>query len=296
MNRREIILHCFQWKLVDIILQLQEIKDSGYTAIQISPIQPTKDNGNEWWKLYQPLGFMIGNSQIGTKADLILLCEKAHACGLKIIADVILDHVADDNTGRLIPHPLVDKELLDNKFFWKQRTNINDWNNRNEVVSYCYGLPVLQLNNYDLQDIIIRFLNELIDCGVSGFRIDSGKSIALPEEGSDFWTRVFKHLKNKELFNYAEVIFVDKLLIDKYCNYINVATNSFGSDKRKLIVYIESHDSYLEFGWTKKMTDEQLINEWKVLIDNKEWSVLFYTRPFSDLWKDQRIKQINTNY
>jgi hypothetical protein len=144
-----------------------------------------------------------------------------------------------------------------------------------------------------LQDLILKFLNELIDCGISGFRFDSGKGMALPEEGSDFWVRVLNNLNNKELFNYAEVIFANNELIDRYCKYVRVVTNCSGSNKNKLVVFVENHDSYLGLGWTRKMTDEILIKEWQVLLNNKEWNVLFYTRPFSNLWKNEYIVKLN---
>ena len=61
------ILHLFQWKLRDIITYIPKVKEQGFDAIQISPIQGTKDNGDAWWLLYQPINLKIGNSQIGTK-------------------------------------------------------------------------------------------------------------------------------------------------------------------------------------------------------------------------------------
>ena len=72
--KREIILHMLQWNLNDIIKELPTIKDCGYTSIQISPVQRCKD-GDEWWCLYQPLGFTIGN-RYGSKEDLINLYSK----------------------------------------------------------------------------------------------------------------------------------------------------------------------------------------------------------------------------
>lgn len=290
---RNIILHLFNWKLKDIIPQLQKIKESGYTAIQISPIQPCK-NGDEWWKLYQIFGFRIGN-KIGSKEELKELCKRANEIDLKIITDIVINHVAGKDNGELIPYKEVDKELVNNKYFWKENKLIHKWNDRFEVINYCCGLPSLRLNNYDLQNIVIKFMNELIDLGVSGFRIDSAKNIALPEEGSDFWIRVFNNLKRKsELFNYAEVIFENKELINKYSEYINVLTNSIGSDKRKLITFFMSHDTELEFKCTNKMNDNMIIQEWNYLLsNNRESHMLFYARPFSDLWKSEQIKKIN---
>ena len=296
--KRNIILHLFQYKLLDIIPYLDKIKEQGFTHIQISPIQKVKQDDGPWWMLYQSCGFEIGNKQIGTKEDFKLLCIEAHKRGLQIICDVILNHVAGDNYGNLIPYESVDKLLTSNKYFFKEPKIINNWNNRYEVINYCCkGLPTLRLDNYDLQDLIINFLNELIDYGADGFRIDSAKQIALPEEGSDFFIRVFNNLKNKDnLFNYAEVIFEEKSLIDKYCKYINVLTNSFGSDKSKMVTFFESHDSFLEFGYTKNMSNQMMINEWETLFKTGNWSTIFYARPFDDLWQSKEIKDINLKY
>ena len=71
------ILHLFQWRLKDIENNLEVISNQGFNMIQISPIQPLKEYTNVWWTLYQPCGFTIGNNWIGSKKDLISLCNKA---------------------------------------------------------------------------------------------------------------------------------------------------------------------------------------------------------------------------
>ena len=289
---KRIILQLFQWKLSDIISHLKEIEGAGYNFIQISPIQPTKDNGYEWWKLYQPLDFSIGNSQIGTREDLIELCEKAKKCGLGIICDVVVSHMATKNDNPLEPNEKVNKTLLVRNDFWKEKKLISNWENRKEVITLSNGMPCLDLKNHDLQDIIINFLNELVDCGVSGFRFDSAKSIALPSEGSDFWVRVPNSIKNKDIFMYAEVIFSNKELIDEYNKYIDVATTSPSSDNSKIVSYVENHDTFLEFGFTKDMNIYDISNEWRKL-SNIYNNLLFYARPFSDDWKNDCIKNIN---
>lgn len=287
------ILHLFEWSLKDIISNLEEISEQGFSAIQISPIQPLKEPKTTWWLLYQPCAFKVGNEAIGSKEDLIELCNKAKNYNIRIICDVVCNHVADNGQGILIPHDKVDKELIKNPHFWKETKYIWNWNDRHEVISYCLGLPSLDLSNYKLQDLIIEFLNELINCGVRGFRFDAAKNIALPHESSDFWIRVLERLKHKEdLFNYAEVIFSDKALIDEYCKYINVLTDSFGSDKDKLVTFVESHDTYYEFKNTRGINDEMMLREYGVLVQNFN-NTLFYSRPWSKLWKDERIRGIN---
>lgn len=104
------ILHAWDWKLNDIKSRLKRIKSAGYGAIQISPMQPHVDNANgakgitqdNWWKLYQPLGFKVATGEeniLGTKNDLTSLCVEANKQGLKIIVDVVTNHLAGTNNN-----------------------------------------------------------------------------------------------------------------------------------------------------------------------------------------------------
>ena len=261
--------------------------------IQISPIQPLKEYTYVWWTLYQPCGFTINNNWIGSKKDLISLCNKAKKYNIKIIADVICNHTASNNSNKFLPHEKVDKILINRSDFWKEKIEVHDWNNRYEITHFNMGLPGLNTSNHDLQDIIIKFLNELIECGVRGFRFDAAKHIGLPEEGCDFFIRVLNNLNNKEeLFNYAEVIFSEKFITDNYAKYIKVLTDSYGSNKDTLVTFIESHDTYYEFKYTTKMTDEMITHEYDILTNNFN-NTLYFARPFDDFWKSEIIKRIN---
>ena len=286
---RKIILHCFQWKIKDIIENLNIIKDQNFNVIQISPINEIKE-GTEWWNYYQPLSFTIGNKS-GTKEDLIDLCSEANKIGIKIIVDVVLRHCATDD-GQLIPSETVDEKLKNNPNFWTNSENIIDYNDRKQVISCACGMPMLDYNNEELQDIYIKFLQELKDSGISGFRVDQGKHFSLPSEGSNFWERVFDGFS--DMFNYAECLESSKELLDQYTPFINVLTDGTASDRSKMVIYIMSHDTELTFGYTKHMDDNMIIKEWDYLLKNyKESHVLFYTRELSDLWKSAEIKRIN---
>lgn len=289
------ILHLLNWPLKDVEYVLDKVSSQKFNAIQINPIQPLKEDGyREWWISYQPCDFSIGNIY-GNREDLINLCESAKKYNLNIIADVICNHVAENNNENLIPHEKVAKRLRENSDFFKERININDWQSRYQVINYCMNLPGLKTSNHCLQDIIIEFLNDLIDCGVMGFRFDAAKSIALPSEGNDFFERVIYCLKKYGLFIYGEVLFADCTLIDKYSKYINVLTNYDGTDKNHLVKYVENHDTYLssgDLGYTKNISSGEIARQYYELTKMYN-NTLFYARPYDDTWQTDIIRRAN---
>lgn len=287
------ILHLFNWKLKDIEANLENISKQGFNAIQINPIQPLKEDGYiSWWMSYQPCGFEIGN-QYGSKEDLIRLCSLARKYNIIIIADVVLNHTASKNDGSLCPHEKVNDVLKNNLAFWKELKNIANWKDRDEVIHKCIGLPGLNVYNHDLQDIMINFLNELIDCGIGGFRFDAAKNIALPDENCDFWPRVLSSLKKSDLFLYGEVIFENKDLIDRYCHYFNVLSDNCGSDINSIVSFVESHDSFYEFGYTKCFSSSEIASKYYILT-NYFKHTLFYARPYDNTWCYDVIKEANS--
>ena len=280
------ILHLFQWRINDIIPELKTIKDQGFDAIQISPIQGTKDSGMEWWKLYQPINLKIGNEQIGSKKDLINLIQEARKYNIRIIVDIVLRHVAGDETYPLKPHRNVDPELL--QYLAEPIEAVNIDSDRWQCTRRCTGMPMLDYDNVKLRKLYRRFLDELVFIGVDGFRLDQLKHYALPEEGG----------KALELFSrynmYGEAINCSKELLNKYSKYMKVLTEGRPSDITKLVAKFESHDDYLDLGLTKRMTDEMRVTEWDILVNHLQGcDCLYYARPFETLWKSEEIRKIN---
>ncbi len=286
------VLHLFNWKLKDIIPFLGLIHEQGFEAIQINPIQPLKDESSlEWWMSYQPIGFRIGN-RFGSKKELKELTKKAKECNLKIIADVVCNHMGGKDDGSLYPHEKVDTVLLNNSHFWKEPRNINDWNNRYEVINHCLGLPSLNLNNKELQIIILDFLKQLIECGIEGFRFDAAKNIGLPHENNSFWNIISEILKQENVITYGEIIFEKESIIYEYCKYIDVLTENTLLDSSKIFKFIESHDTYLEFGYTKPIPSYQINERYQELTKTND-KTLYYARPFDDAWQEPKIKEIH---
>ena len=125
MNR---ILSLFDCPLKDVKRLLPIISSQGFNTVQVSPLQRIKTEGNdEWWLLYQPLGFDIGN-RIGSREELADLCNEARNYGINIVVDTVINHVANKSEREFLePHPDVDRELLENSDCFKKKIQISDW-------------------------------------------------------------------------------------------------------------------------------------------------------------------------
>lgn len=291
MVSNRIILHAFQWELRRIIDNLDNISKSGYNAVQISPIAPTKDeNNSEFWMLYQPIDFIVGNKQIGSREDLVELCEKASSYGIEIIADIVLRHLAGSDDGSLNIHERANYDIASNPDYWLDRFESEDMECRHNIINGCFGLPAINYYNHDIQDIYINYLDDLIDCGVSSFRIDMGKHFSLPEENCDFWTRVIG--KYNDRFNYAENLNCPTELQDKYSEYVGILGSEPCSDNDKFVAHFETHDTFHTFNSTKGMTDEERISSWKWLLNTNK-NALWFSRPFDSLTFSKEIAEIN---
>lgn len=294
MNR---ILSLFDCPIKDVKRLLPIINSQGFNVVQISPLQKNKDDSDDWWLLYQPLGFEIGN-KIGTKEELYDLCLEAKKYGINVVVDAVINHVANKNDIEYLePHPDVDKEILNNKDCFKQKIQITNWDDRNQVINYCLGLPGLDPNNPLVQKKIITMLNEYIDLGVEGFRFDAAKSIALPEEGCDFFPVITYSLKRWLPLIYGEVLFANNDLIEKYARYMKVLTNYDAKNKDNIIKFIENKDTFLskDLGYTKNWSKEQVTHEYMNLTSNYP-NTLYYARNYTDdwyEWQSNNVKKAN---
>lgn len=284
------VLQLFHFNIKDIIPMLPKIKEQGFTHVQTAPIQPTKQEGNKWndfWVLYQPCGLRISNSQVGSKEDLINLCSEAHKIGLNIIVDIVTRHVATSDTDCNIPSHKVDKELLP---FILNKPHMDE-NIREQCTDYSCGMPILDVENKEYQKIVVRFLDELMECGVDMLRLDQGaKHYRLPEEGGTFISEVISKYPC-----YGEGIFYDKYWLDKYSEFMMVGTNSSLTNKDKGIFWVLSHDDILTFKIGLNMPNDMYIKEYDFLCSNYP-NTLIYAKPFDNLWMSEDIKKIHNKY
>ena len=259
--------------------------------IQISPITPTKDENNtKFWMLYQPTHFTVGNRQIGSRQELITLCEKAREYGIAIVADVVLRQLSGADDGSLNTHPNDDPSMTGNPDYWLPKVQTFEYENRPNVVNDCFGLPTSNYYSHEVQDRYIEYLDDLISCGVSSFRVDMGKHFALPEEGCDFWTRVFGRYNNR--FNYAENLDCSTELHNQYTRYVGICSNIPCSDNSRFVSFFETHDTFHTFETTTYMSDSERLSKWEWTLRANE-NVLWFSRPDDGLTLSQSLAEVN---
>ena len=322
-----VTLHCWNWSFAEIEANMAEIAAQGYTAIQTSPIQPLKEAtnlstntvGKHWWVYYQPIDFEIttqsGNA-LGTKDELISMIKTAHKYDVKVIVDVVANHLANETGNNL--SPAIPEYLRADKYWHDISKNTNDWNNRYEVTQYCMsGLPDLNTANEEIQGYVLDFLKECVDAGVDGFRFDAAKSIETPDDeigiASNFWHTVItgaesyaKEKNGKDLYIYGEILDTTTgLPVSAYTKYMAITDNSWGntlrgniaSDKAAmasgynkaapasaLVLWAESHDTYATDDANQSslnISDEDIVKTWALVAARKDAMGLYFARPES---------------
>ncbi len=244
------ILHCFNWSYNNIKAALPDIAKAGYTAVQTSPVQQPKDynaswtdTSGQWSKLYQPLGFKVatGYSWLGTKSELTALCTEAEKYNIKVIVDIVSNHLANNGTsGGTYDYlnPGVDSALKNSDCYHTENIKANS-QSRYNMTQHHIGMPDLNTSNSFVQQQVLDLLKECVDCGVDGFRFDAAKHIELPTDPdnckSDFWPTVINGINdyvtqnNKDdLYLYGEILNDAGTSISNYTNYFAVTDNYTG--------------------------------------------------------------------
>ncbi len=314
-----VILHAWSWSFNTIRETMADIAAAGYSAVQTSPANACVEGGNggmqlmgqgKWYYHYQPTDWTIGNYQLGTEEEFKAMCAEAKKYGVKVIVDVAPNHTTTASDA--VSQNLIDAVGGIDKLYHKNgKTDISNYGDRTQCTTQAVGgLPDVNTENPAFQDYFIKYLNQCIADGASGFRYDTAKHIGLSDDPQDdsslqnnFWSRVTTEITDADsIFNYGEVLQGDNERISDYISAIGAATASgYGTYIRSCIgtglmnaekllnlgvggsdnaiTWVESHDNYTD-GSSLKLTDEQIIRGWAIISGSGKGTPLFYDRPF----------------
>lgn len=205
VDDHSVIVHLFEWKYSDIAVECERwLGPKGFGAVQVSvsyvsyrrctkyikfsnQISPANEHlifkGRPWWERYQPLSYEI-NTRSGDESDFLNMTRRCNANGVRIYADVVLNHMAGENPEPIIgtdgAYAYPDRYEYPSVPYSKQHFNkpcsIELWNDADQLRNCeISGLRDLNLTQEYVRETIVDYLNKLIRLGVSGFRIDSAK-------------------------------------------------------------------------------------------------------------------------
>jgi hypothetical protein len=196
-------VHLFEWRWDDIAKECAYLAAKGYTAVQVSPpnehVIPVTDMGGPdndypWWVRYQPVSHDISRltSRSGTREEFEEMVAACNEVGVDIYVDAVINHMAafEDNSppqSEGTAGSTYNAFPANERFFGVQYDvsdfhrdcKLDSYQDRNQV-QRCNlsGLPDLDTGSPQVQAHIRRFLQDLLDLGVKGFRIDGAKHIA----------------------------------------------------------------------------------------------------------------------
>lgn len=318
-----VIFHAWNWSYNNIKANLKSIADQGFTTIQTSPVQVCKEGTsgksvNQWWLYYQPAGLSMEtgtDNALGNKTQFQSMVEEAHKYGLKVIVDVVCNHLGNQSDGT----------NLCSKAYTMEPTIASQWLIHNDggasdgsafsVVRGNIGLPDLKTETSHVQQRALSLLKEIIDCGADGFRFDAAKHIETPDDGdvaSQFWPTVYGGAKSyakttygKDIYGYGEILNTpgNGRSWSSYTSFMCITDNNTGNDIRsavesgnasgaansayktgqnpnKLVLWAESHDTYGNDQKESTNCSTKVINQaWAMVASRKDATALYFARP-----------------
>ena len=238
------------WRL--IIDHLPMIRAAGYTAILLSPHE--KACGGNLSLGYDPYDFRSFDSAHGTEQELAELIRKAHALGIQVYADMVLNHMCTNN----FKYPHFSKR--DFHTFGK----IQDWNNQWQVENGALtGLEDLKQESPYVRGELWNFLVKTNNMGFDGYRWDAAKHVP-----HWYWSdHILPNIKRWGKYSFGEVLSGDQgylfsyvangMAVTDYALYF-VIRDSFrfggnlaaldgagiaGSDGADALTFVENQDS-----------------------------------------------------
>lgn len=187
-NARDSSVQMFHWKWTDIAKECTNfLGPQGYGGVQISP--PSSANlGVNWYDIYQPVDYTNFTSKMGTGTELQSMINTCHAAGVRVYADVVVNHLAAGsgtatNGATWNANTLTYPRFSSNDFHSNCTIQDSDYNNNRDGVTQCrlVGLPDLDTGSSYVQGQIKNYLTSLISMGFDGFRFDAAKHIRQSE-------------------------------------------------------------------------------------------------------------------
>ena len=292
-----------------IIEKMDYLQELGVDVIWLSPIyeSPNDDNG------YDISNYQAIMKEFGTMEDFDEMLVSAHAHGLRLVMDLVVNHTSDEHpwfveSRKSVDNPYRDyyiwREGKDGKFpnNWGSCFTGNAWEFDERTQMYYLHLfskkqPDLNWENPKVREEVFRMMNWWLDKGVDGFRMDVlsllSKEPGLPDLGPVLngyavynacanGPRVHEYIQEmrRKVLNRA-----DTITVGECCAVTLEEAKKYASrDGREVnMVFQFEHmdvDSDGENKWTDKKMDlrkmKEVLTRWEKGLEGIAWNSLFW--------------------
>ncbi len=162
-----------------VIDHLDHLEDLGVDAVWLSPVyaSPMVDNG------YDISDYQEINPTFGTLADMDELVAQAHARGIRVVMDLVVNHTSDQHPWFVASRSSRDDPKRDWYWWRSEPTNWGSvfsgpaWERDETTGDYYLHLfapeqPDLNWENPEVREAVYAMMRWWLDRGVDGFRMD----------------------------------------------------------------------------------------------------------------------------
>lgn len=292
-----------------IIEKMDYLQKLGVDVIWLSPVyeSPNDDNG------YDISNYQAIMKEFGTMADFDELLAAAHARGIRLVMDLVVNHTSDEHPWFVESRKSIDNPYRD-YYIWREGKDGKEPNNWGSCFSgsaweydgktkmyylhlFSKKQPDLNWDNPKVREEIFQMMNWWLDKGVDGFRMDVisliSKEPGLPDKTpglngyasfnvSANGPHVHEYLQEmrQKVLNRADTITVGE------CSGVTLeeAKKYASRDGRELsMVFQFEHmdvDADGENKWTDKKMDlrkmKEVLTRWQKGLEGIAWNSLFW--------------------
>lgn len=292
-----------------IIEKLDYLKNLGVNVLWISPIfqSPLDDNG------YDISDYQAIHANYGTLKDYEQLLEEAHKRGIKILADLVVNHTSDEHRWFVESKKSVDNPYRD-YYIWKPGKNGKEPNNWGSIFGgsaweYDETTDMYYLHNFSKKQPDLNWENPTVrkeiydmmkwwcDKGIDGFRMDVISMISKDQNFPDgevkdglygdtgpycfHGPRVHEFLQemNREVLSKYDI-----MTVGETSGVTVESAKLYAGEARKELnmVFQFEHVSIGDgvYGkWTTERFDfmefKEIMNRWQEKLDESTWNSLF---------------------
>ena len=298
--------------LPGITSKLDYIKELGVNVIWLSPVyrSPNDDNG------YDISDYQAIMDEFGTMADFDKLLSEAHARGLKIVMDLVVNHTSDEH-----PWFVESRRSRDNAkrdfYIWREGKDGKEPNNWGSSFSgpawtyddatgmyylHCFSpkQPDLNWDNPAVRQAVFDMMTWWCDKGIDGFRMDVISMISkqeglpdMPTNGAPYAScnlgccngphvhEYLREMRQKVLFKY-DLLTVGEcagVTIDQAKQYANAQGTELNMVFQFEHVDLDGGDAVTGKWSTRKMdlvALKKLLSRWQNELDGVAWNSLYF--------------------